>query len=681
MAKKQTAIRSGANKATPGQVLNIAFSQLDKARQTQVLKALEVVLPQVSVTCHADAATALKSDKTKPALVLAARPAETLAVLLAAGQAPADALETWKTEMEAFLTQCRRNRRRLVVMDAGALASGAPDCLAKLNERFGVNGAAPKAAQAPEALAGPLHQMLAAFALRADADAWALAGELQAMMIGAGRSDDDGLAETEAAAAQLQQTQNDAAQLGQTLTEAQARLTRLEGELGASTKQAAAVQHMLDGQSSRAEGAEQEAGLLRASLAAVTGQLTEVQAGRQALSQSYDALQADHAQAAAQASALEAEAGLLRETLKATATELERSKVAAAAQSEEAASQAAAAQTRLSALDEECGLLRGTLKDTVAQVQAMQADRGAAEKALLTQTGLLRENLQLQMEQGAQARAAEAEAAANLDATSQETALLRTALQQANTAFQKADTARSTAQTEGAALRKTLAEAQAAAARSETRLRGLLKAATTEQARLTDQLAASQTQSGTAQADLTEERDLLQQSLQAMVQQTAGLSGRVQTLDQERSALQTQLTDLHLLRATNAALERRLVQAGTRQTARDAVVGEVVLDATMAHRLALAELEQKSAALEAGQEEAKRLGRETARKTKAQAKRLAAAEADLARTQQEMSAALEEKDGHIAELSGELDRIYSSKSWKLTEPMRSARSRMSGDKP
>ncbi|WP_281708898.1 hypothetical protein [Phaeobacter italicus] len=183
------------------------------------------------------------------------------------------------------------------------------------------------------------------------------------------------------------------------------------------------------------------------------------------------------------------------------------------------------------------------------------------------------------------------------------------------------------------------------------------------------------------------ERDLLRESLAGIISDYSALQAQAVAQDVELDNLRGQLREQYLLKATNAALEQRIQSAEQKMTARSAILGKVFLiegqrredlAAEKQKEIAVAqvqltdlsqELEAQSALLERAQEAL--LSTEKDAATKAE---------ELGQELEALKAQLFEGDAMLKQLSDELNHIYTSKSWKITEPMRQTRARFQGRK-
>lgn len=176
---------------------------------------------------------------------------------------------------------------------------------------------------------------------------------------------------------------------------------------------------------------------------------------------------------------------------------------------------------------------------------------------------------------------------------------------------------------------------------------------------------------------LTAERDLLQESLSGMQQQSTWLQD-------ENRQISDQLAGMHMMQISNDALSRRADLAEQSRIMSISSLGAVLLDdgaqlRDLQARLAKAwqQVSEANTALEQHKAEA---ATKVANMDKALKDSEAAHARALETNKAEAAKILEERDAHIAHLSAEMDKIYGSKSWRVTAPMRSARAKLSKDK-
>ena len=148
----------------------------------------------------------------------------------------------------------------------------------------------------------------------------------------------------------------------------------------------------------------------------------------------------------------------------------------------------------------------------------------------------------------------------------------------------------------------------------------------------------------------------------------------------ELRAAQGQLTDLRLVEAVQEASERQLNELRIRQALREQVLGATLLqDVERVQDLAqlrasLGQAEQLAQAAQAQRAEADWTLEQKKAEIAALQKRLETLEQEQQVAQQDARQHQEEN----ARLKAELTKIYGSNSWRLTEPMRSVRSKLRG---
>ena len=223
------------------------------------------------------------------------------------------------------------------------------------------------------------------------------------------------------------------------------------------------------------------------------------------------------------------------------------------------------------------------------------------------------------------------------------------------------------------------AEKQAAEKAHKAKQKALEKALTAAQAEA-DKLQEIQAAQST-------ESDLLRTSLSATLAEVEISQAREHTQKQELGELQQQLREMYLLKATNMALEQRLRLAEDRAASREGILGKAVLLAGQRTEQMGHEMWQMQTRLQEDLQAAR--GVVQARDEQLQdlqlslSRTLAEAEAKQAGLQAELNglqAQLDESNSLLEQLSGELNHIYTSKSWKITEPMRQARAYLLGNK-
>lgn len=170
-----------------------------------------------------------------------------------------------------------------------------------------------------------------------------------------------------------------------------------------------------------------------------------------------------------------------------------------------------------------------------------------------------------------------------------------------------------------------------------------------------------------ALSDERQEAQLLRETHRLVVAELERQIAVDLALREELSAAQKQLADLRLFEAVQEALERQLEEQRNSQVLREEILGAFLLRDTARQETAatattarLAEAEQ---ALAQKSEELSILQR-----------KLQVLEHEQHATRQKSQEQVEE----IARLQEEISKIYDSNSWRLTEPMRSVRTKLRG---
>lgn len=185
----------------------------------------------------------------------------------------------------------------------------------------------------------------------------------------------------------------------------------------------------------------------------------------------------------------------------------------------------------------------------------------------------------------------------------------------------------------------------------------------------TAQIEVLQTQLS-AMKDLQAERNLLRTSLHGLRQE----------LDVAQMALQRsedRLLEMQMISAANDALTQRAAESERRRVMSVSALGAVLLSDGTRLRDAQGRLKQA----EAAKQQVEQALMQTQTELEAQGQVLAAAEDAHHQQSQEYAAKLAERETDIQNLTAELDKIYGSKSWRVTAPMRSARSKISKGTP
>lgn len=153
------------------------------------LRALEALasgaVPGISVQRHDSLETTFSSDPAAPVIMLMSTPQDHMRATLAAGSAPDTALQQWTKHTSAVLQRCRKNRRRVVLIDAGMLRARPAAIAEALSARLGVRfDTVPEAAPGAKAEFDDIHTVITAALLASDPKARDLSEELEAMMLG-----------------------------------------------------------------------------------------------------------------------------------------------------------------------------------------------------------------------------------------------------------------------------------------------------------------------------------------------------------------------------------------------------------------------------------------------------------------------------------------------------------------
>lgn len=177
---------------------------------------------------------------------------------------------------------------------------------------------------------------------------------------------------------------------------------------------------------------------------------------------------------------------------------------------------------------------------------------------------------------------------------------------------------------------------------------------------------------------LMEERDLLTASLKDTLAEAAHL-------EQQAEILQSRIGDTQLLRALNGSLERQVETGLSERHLREAVLGRVILDAEAQLRDATAwqagHLQETVAQYEARLTAQAQVLHEVQARLAEQETALQSARTRLSDQEKAANQERAEQARQIEDMSAELTKIYGSKSWRVTEPMRKARSQLPKKKP
>ena len=193
---------AGAQGHGDGEGQNTLFlvlaGQDDAPAAARLNALLEQAAPALGVLRSASLAEALARDGNHRILVPVLMPLDHMVRDLSAGKAPDESLATWCTGVGALLVQCRRARRRIVLVDAGQVSRDALDVLAALRATLGPDlgearaedaemaDALPDGMDTVEQACAPAEAMaaIASGVLAQDSHAQELADELEAMMVG-----------------------------------------------------------------------------------------------------------------------------------------------------------------------------------------------------------------------------------------------------------------------------------------------------------------------------------------------------------------------------------------------------------------------------------------------------------------------------------------------------------------
>tara|TARA_Y100001947_G_scaffold61437_1_gene51777 strand:- start:3310 stop:5106 length:1797 start_codon:yes stop_codon:yes gene_type:complete len=173
-----------------------------------------------------------------------------------------------------------------------------------------------------------------------------------------------------------------------------------------------------------------------------------------------------------------------------------------------------------------------------------------------------------------------------------------------------------------------------------------------------------------ALSDVTVERDLLRESLDGQRQEVA-----VSQEDFRRA--EDRLLEMQMVQSSNEALSRQAERAEQDRLLSASALGAVLLDDSLRMRDLQGQLDQTWGKLS----QTKTMLDATEQALEQQKQAREASEAEHGRQSAETQAVLQEREAYIAHLTAELDKIYGSKSWRVTAPMRSARSKLSKNKP
>ncbi len=218
----------------------------DDAKRRSVEDLFAAATPAPAITWCEGVEAALAQDATAPVVVPVTLPLDYLAAALQAGTAPDDALADWSAEAEALLRACRKARRRVLLIDAGKLATQPETGARALGARLGLQFSPMPPTH--EAVRSPIHAVIAGPLLASDAKASDLLDEIEAMIVGplTARNPDrtEIVSATDAAATLIEERDLLRENLAQMLAETEElrnMLTRKEQEVSALEQQQAQV--------------------------------------------------------------------------------------------------------------------------------------------------------------------------------------------------------------------------------------------------------------------------------------------------------------------------------------------------------------------------------------------------------------------------------------------------------
>ncbi len=124
-----------------------------------------------------------QAAEERPVLVIYERAETAVCKGLADGQSPAQALDHWQARAQELLVFCRKNRRRLALVEAGSLCREPDPVLERVCWQLGI-GPLPGLSWDPaEPATGPVWQVIADQAVAQSATAVGLGGELEAQAV------------------------------------------------------------------------------------------------------------------------------------------------------------------------------------------------------------------------------------------------------------------------------------------------------------------------------------------------------------------------------------------------------------------------------------------------------------------------------------------------------------------
>lgn len=310
------------------------------------------------------------------------------------------------------------------------------------------------------------------------------------------------------------------------------------------------------------------------------------------------------------------------------------------------------------------------LRQTAEEYIALMAE---AERDLKAHQGELR---QLQARLTA-SEAAQAESQGVAKRTAEDLRKTKALISERDAAIAELETEKTQSQAGAKQAAKELRKAKALISTRDETIAGL----EAEKAELTSAGRAQQatlTQTRQDLRALMEERDLLTASLEDMLAEAAHL-------EQQAEILQSRIGDTQLLRALNGSLERQIETGLAERHLREAVLGQVILDAETQLRDANAwqagHLQETVAQYEARLAEQAQVLHDVQARLAEQETALQSARTQLSDQEKAANQERAEQARQIEEMSAELTKIYGSKSWRVTEPMRKARSQLPKKKP
>ncbi|PQO22123.1 hypothetical protein C2I36_14725 [Rhodobacteraceae bacterium WD3A24] len=253
------------------EALRLLVAEGEAAALEAVQAVAEGAAPPITVVRCESVEAALALDGAAPVLVPVRAPLDHLQRALQAGAAPEAALDAWREGCEALLRVCRKARRRVVMVDAGMLASRPETVAEALGARLGVHlGPAETVQMGHGSEVSHVHAAIAATLLANDSRALELADEFEAMLLGPvtprtlGRDGISAAAREAAALAEesdllrenLQQMHADAERLLGEKTELEANLEALRQERDRASGELSEARQKLDAADAARAGLE-----------------------------------------------------------------------------------------------------------------------------------------------------------------------------------------------------------------------------------------------------------------------------------------------------------------------------------------------------------------------------------------------------------------------------------------